>query len=102
MLRFFGILFLLLGAVAAGYDYLQTGKMLEFSALGDIWFDLHKASLIGLQSGLENRVSLQAFSTVSPVLKLPAAPLFGGTGLVLFVLGSLLQIRAANRRAARL
>ena len=102
MLRLVGVLFLLLAAAAAAHDFSQAGDAFAFSPLGDLWFQLHKESLIGLQSGLENRVSLDAFATIEPVLYLPAAPLLGGIGLALFVLGSLLRVRAANRRAARI
>ena len=101
MLRLIGVLFLL-GAGAAAFHDLQQPGPFAFSALGDWWFAWHKESLIGLQSGLENRVSLDAFATVEPVLYLPAAPLLGGIGLAFFVLGSLLRVRAANRRAARI
>jgi hypothetical protein len=45
---------------------------------------------------------LDAFASIEPVLYQPAAPLLGGIGLALFVIGSLLRVRAANRRAARI
>ncbi len=102
MLRLIGVLLLLLGAAAAAHDAALGAEEFAFSPLGDLWFQLHKESLIGLQSGLENRVSLDAFAAVEPVLYLPAAPLLGGVGLAFFVLGSLLKVRAANRRAARI
>jgi hypothetical protein len=105
MLRLLGIVFLLAAAAAAAHDYSQAqaaGEAFAFSELGGLWFQLHKESLIGLQSGLENRVSLEAYAVVEPVLFLPAAPLLGGIGAALFALGSVLRVRAANKRAARI
>jgi hypothetical protein len=101
MLRILSVLFLLAAAGALFHD-ISVGGEFAFSPLGDLWFQLHKESLIGLQSGLENRVSLDAFAAIEPVLYLPAAPLLGGIGLALFVVRSLLRVRAANRAAARI
>jgi hypothetical protein len=100
MLRLIGVIFMLAAVAAAVRDWrlsADAGRAFEISPLGDLWFALHKESLIGLQSGLENRISLEAFSAVAPVLYLPAAPLLGGIGAGLFVLGVLLRARAARR-----
>jgi hypothetical protein len=101
MLRLIGVLFLL-GAGAAAVHDLQAPGPFAFSELGELWFTYHKESLIGLQAGLENRVSLEAFATIEPVLYLAAAPLLGAIGLAVFALGALLRVRAAKRRAARI
>lgn len=102
MLRLLGLIFVLLGGLvwwsdtqgeeAAGAD---APRLTEF---GELWFDLHKESLIGLQSGLENRVSPDAFQKVEPILYEPASFVIGGFGLALWALSLLLMLLGAGRR----
>lgn len=66
--------------------------------LGDVWFDWHKESLIGLQSGLENRISPEAFLAVEPALYQPAWAVLAGLGGVLILLSMLISaVRLARR-----
>lgn len=81
MLRLLGYLCLGLGLLALWADVTgRTEGGAAFASIAARWFQLHPTSLIGLQSGLENRVHPDAFfSYVLPVLELPAA----GTAAVL-------------------
>lgn len=103
MLRVLGLLFIGLGATAAALDWSERGEDgFSFGSIGSFWFRLHKESLIGLQSGIENRVEPGLWEAVASVLQWPAAPTLGGIGLGFLVLGMLLKIRAAARRARRI
>ena len=103
MLRILGLFFIGMGLTAAALDFYGRGEGgFAFSPIGKFWFDIHKTSLIGLQSGLENRVSPELWETIAPVLDLPAAPVLFGIGVAVLVLKALLKIRAANKRAERI
>jgi len=94
MLRFIGLAFLTLAAVALFADWRGSEGGLAFASLGQRWFEVHQTSLIGLQSGLENRVSQTAFfDYVQPVLELPAAGVAAGLGLAFLILGQLRRRR---------
>lgn len=67
MLRVLGLLFIGLGATAAALDWSERGEDgFSFGSIGSFWFRLHKESLIGLQSGIENRVEPRGFGRPSP------------------------------------
>ncbi len=103
MLRVLGLLFIGLGATAAALDWSDRGEGgFSFSPIGSFWFRVHKESLIGLQSGIENRVDPGLWQTISPILQWPAAPTLGAIGILFVVLGMLLKIRAASKRAKRI
>lgn len=76
ILRAFGWLFLALAAAALWADWAERGEGgLTPASIGQRWYEIHETSLIGLQSGLENRVNPDLFfDWVLPVLELPAAP----------------------------
>jgi hypothetical protein len=87
-------LILLALALAALAADLVGGRAASF---GERWAELHRGSLIGLQSGLENRVHPDLFfDWVLPVLQLPAAATLAVLGLALFLAGTL-----ARRRRTR-
>ena len=93
MLRLAGIVFLALAALALAADLTGSGGGFELASIGQRWSELHRPSLIGLQSGLENRVSPTVFfDYVLPALELPAAVVTGVIGAALLALG------AARRR----
>ncbi len=97
MLRLAGIVFLGLAAVALIADVLNAGGGFGFASIGERWAELHRPSLIGLQSGLENRVSGSIFfDYVLPILQLPAAIAAAVLGLALYAIG-----RAVRRRGVR-
>jgi hypothetical protein len=85
----------LLGALACLWRDYAAGVLPRLSSLAEVWAALHLDSLIGFQSGLENRLSPDAFlDYVLPVLELPAAPALGALGLLLLALGAALRRRA--------
>jgi hypothetical protein len=103
MLRLLGLLFICLGATAAALDWSDRGaEGFSFASLGSFWFRLHKDSLIGFQSGIENRVQPGLWESISAALQWPAAPTLGALGMAFLVLGMLLRIRAASKRAKRI
>ena len=88
-MRLAGLVLLALAAAALAADLLAGGGV---ASLGERWAALHRPSLIGLQSGLENRVHPDAFfDWVLPVLELPAAALLAGLGLALLAAGRALR-----------
>ena len=95
MLRWTGWACLALALLALWRDWAGSGEDgLALAPLGQRWGELHRNSLIGLQSGLENRVAPGLFfDYVLPVLELPAAVVAGGLGLVLLGLGAALRRR---------
>jgi hypothetical protein len=85
-MRLAGLILVALALVALGADLSQG----EVASLGERWAELHRSSLIGLQSGLENRVHPDAFfDYVLPVLELPAAACLAVPGLALLLLARL-------------
>ncbi|MEM1314112.1 MAG: hypothetical protein AAGI51_06140 [Pseudomonadota bacterium] len=79
MLRYTGWGFLVLAALAMLKDAEESvNGAFSFASLGQRWSEVHKTSLIGLQSGLENRVNPDVFfDYVLPFLEFPAAGVFG-------------------------
>ena len=82
MLRLIGVLIL----ACAGYIWWRDmhgpaaetpPRLVEF---GEVWFNFHKESLIGLQSGLENRLDPEAFQAIEPVLYVPFAYVIAAIG----------------------
>jgi hypothetical protein len=95
MLRAAGLILLGLAAAALAADWLGRGEDgLAAASIAERWFQLHRPSFIGLQSGIENRVSPELyFDYVLPVLELPAAGVAAILGAVL-----LLGARVRGRR----
>jgi len=89
--RFLGSLLLLGALVALGadlWDAWSSGTRVSLATLGQRWFDLHPASLNGLQVLLERYLWPPLWQEgVFPLLKLPAAPLLGLLALFLLWLG---------------
>ncbi|SDW25876.1 hypothetical protein SAMN05444336_101528 [Albimonas donghaensis] len=96
MLRILGLFFAALAALALWADISDAGSgaAIDFASLGQRWAELHQPSLIGLQSGLENRVDPELFFTyVLPVLEIPAAGVAAGLSLVCALLWALTRRR---------
>lgn len=83
------ILAALAAAVRDGFAWLDTGQWSSVP-FGQVWFDLHKDSLLLLQPALERHVSPFLWDPVmTTILEAPAWVVFGLPGIVLLVLGSL-------------
>ncbi|MEC9431942.1 MAG: hypothetical protein VYD87_03450 [Pseudomonadota bacterium] len=85
MLRILGLIFTALAALALWADIRDAGQgaAIDFVSLGARWAQIHQPSLIGLQSGLENRVDPDLFfAYVLPVLEAPAAGVAAGLALL--------------------
>ena len=103
MLRLLGLILVAAGGYVWWTDQGNVevqGVAPRLTEFGELWFDLHKESLIGLQSGLENRVSPEAFQAVEPILFQPAAYVIGGAGLALWALALVFALLRPRRRAA--
>ena len=90
MRRFFGWVFLLLCVGAVGYGAYEgpyQDKPFEWFEIAQIWSQLHRPSLIGLNSYTEKMLSPEVFDAfVLPVLKWPAGIAFGIASAVFFLL----------------
>ena len=83
------ILAALAAAVRDALAWLDTGAWASV-LFGQVWFDLHKDSLLLLQPALERHVSPFLWDPVmTTILEAPAWVVFGLPGIVLLVLGSL-------------
>ncbi|SET72874.1 hypothetical protein [Oceanicella actignis] len=105
ILRLGGLLLIGLAATLAALDLTEKGGGTgrgAFRSLGEFWFAVHRESLIGLQSGIENRADPAIWAAIEPALHLPAAPVLGAAGVVLLALGMALKIRRAHKRARRI
>lgn len=96
MLRLLGLIFAVLAGIVRAQD--MQGEGARAAELGELWFEYHKESLIGLQSGLENRISPDAFLAVEPVLYLPAWMVFAGLAAVFWGLALLIRVLRPPRR----
>jgi hypothetical protein len=90
ILRLFGALLVLLAlwplvreiAMALG----EAGH--SFIPLGQLWFEIDRASLNLVQAGIQRRISPRLWEDViQPVLSWPAWPVLLATGLALILLG---------------
>ena len=90
ILRLFGALLVLLAlwplvreiALAVG----EAGH--RFIPLGQLWFEIDRASLNLVQAGIQRRISPRLWEDViQPVLSWPAWPVLLATGLALILLG---------------
>ena len=90
MRRFFGWVFLLLCLGAIGYGLYQgplQDKPFEWFPIAEIWVELHRPSLIGLNSYTEKMLSPAVFDTIIlPVLNWPAGIAFGIASAIMFLL----------------
>lgn len=76
-------------AVRDGFAWLDT-RAWESVPFGQVWFDLHKDSLLLVQPALERHVSAFLWDPVmTTILEAPAWLVFGAPGIVLLLLGSL-------------
>lgn len=96
-MRPIALILLAVAALAAVLDRVEGGA----ASLAERWAALHRPSLIGLQSGLENRVHPDAFfDWALPVLELPAAASFGVLGAALLALSLLRSLGRRSRSRA--
>lgn len=90
MRRFLGWVFLLLCLGAIGYGAYEgpvQNKPFEWLEIAEIWAQLHRPSLIGLNSYTEKMLSPEIFDNfVLPVLKWPAGIAFGAAAVLFFLL----------------
>jgi hypothetical protein len=88
VLRFVGLVFLLLGLIVLGSDIANAGDAgLRLTALGEWWFWLHPSSLQLLQPAIQRHLSPALWDfAVQPVLESPLAPLFFALAGLCFVL----------------
>lgn len=93
MRRIFAWIFACVGVCAAIYDliiWLGQGEEFRFHAIAEIWADVHRTSLIGLNSFTEKNLSTDLWDAVLlPALGLPAVITFGVLAVALFLLGLL-------------
>ena len=90
--RAVGWLLILAALAAVGRDFfawLDTGTWASVP-FGQVWFDLHKDSLLLLQPALERHVSPFLWDPVmTTILEAPAWAVFLVPGVILLLLGSL-------------
>lgn len=90
--RAIGWLLILAALAAAGRDvfaWLDTGTW-NSVPFGQVWFDLHKDSLLLIQPALERHVSRFLWDPVmTTILEAPAWLVFAVPGVLLLTLGSL-------------
>ena len=96
LLRLLGAV-LVLGALAAlVYDLggFAPPSDQQFSPLGQLWFQLHPASLNMLQAGIERNLDPDLWhETVFPILQQPAVFVLALPGLVLLLLSTFIRKR---------
>ena len=90
MRRFFGWVFLVMCVGALGYGAYEgplKDQPFEWFAIAEIWAELHRPSLIGLNSYTEKMLSPEVFDLfILPVLNWPAGIAFGLASAVMFLL----------------
>ena len=93
------ILAALAAAVRDAFAWLDTGQWASV-LFGQVWFDLHKDSLLLLQPALERHVSPFLWDPVmTTILEAPAWVVFGLPGVVLLLLGHLRGRRRGTFRS---
>lgn len=90
MRRFLGWVFLLLCLGALGYGAYEgpfKDQPFEWFAIAEIWVEVHRPSLIGLNSYTEKMLSPEVFDNfILPVLNWPAGIVFGVAAAIMFLL----------------
>lgn len=90
MRRFLGWVFLVMCVGALGYGAYEgplQDRPFEWFAIAEIWVELHRPSLIGLNSYTEKMLSPEVFDNfILPVLNWPAAIAFGAASAIMFML----------------
>ena len=85
--RFVGLVFLVAGALVLIRDLWATFVLHAWSpiALGQLWYDLNRTSLIMTQAGIQRYVSVRAWSVIDEMLAVWAcvALLLAGLGLLI-------------------
>ena len=93
-MRFLAWIFLILTVVAVFYDWQAIGEAGQFilRPLGELWNEVHTASLQQLQPAIERHVSPDLWdSVVQPILTSPAALVFGVAFLFFHLLSALFR-----------
>lgn len=95
MRRLLGWVFLVMCLGALGYGAVEgplQDKPFEWFEIAQIWSELHRSSLIGLNSYTEKMISPDVFDQfILPVLKWPAAIAFGIASALFFLLARIGQ-----------
>ena len=90
MRRFLGVVFALLGLGALGFDlWVGPGSDAPFRSqhIAEIWAQLHRPSLIGLNSSTEQNFGPELWDAVLlPAVSQPAAPVFLGLAILFLLL----------------
>jgi hypothetical protein len=91
MRRIFAWIFACVGLCAAIYDlivWLGASEEFRFHAIAEIWADVHRTSLIGLNSFTEKNLSTELWDAVLlPALGFQAVIAFGVLAVVMWVFG---------------
>ena len=85
--RFFGRVFLVCGLSVLGRDFWASTKSGTWSsiALGQLWYDLNRTSLIMTQAGIQRYVSGRAWDVIDQMLAIWAFVAFFLIGIGLLV-----------------
>ncbi|MGB0505560.1 MAG: hypothetical protein ACPGGK_05135 [Pikeienuella sp.] len=100
MRRIFAWVFAVLGVCAAIYDLLVwfgASDAFRFHAIAEIWADVHRTSLIGLNSFTEKNLSTDLWDAILlPALGFPAVVTFAVLAIALWLLA--LMKRSQKKR----
>ncbi|WP_343564297.1 hypothetical protein [Kiloniella sp. b19] len=95
ILRYTGLLFLLLAAASLAFDgisFLQ-GQPFHLSLFGELWFRIHPFSLNLSQAVVERYITPSLWDgIITPVLLFPFVAVFGIFGSILYMLGRLKRV----------
>ena len=85
--RFFGWVFLVCGVLVLVRDFWASAKLGTWSsiALGQLWYDLSRTSLIMTQAGIQRYVSARAWDVIDQMLAIWAFVAFILIGIGLLV-----------------
>ncbi len=90
LLRFVGLMLLALAFIFVVYDGMKSIADATFYAtkVNQLWVELHSSSLEALQALVDRKFGPNIWPwAVAPVLRQPAAAVFGVLGLLLIILG---------------
>lgn len=91
-MRALGSFFLFLACVAALLDFYfaeMDGEAFTLHAFGEAWFRIHQESFVLLQPAIERHVHPDLwFAFFEPMFQIPGVLLFGGLGLLFWIVSS--------------
>ena len=85
--RFFGWIFLVCGVLVLVRDFWASFAIRHWApiALGQLWYDLNRTSLIMAQAGIQRYVSVRAWSVIDQMLTMWACLALLLIGLALLI-----------------